>query len=140
MEEYNLYCEFDIAKHKAKYVNYLEVLIEKDGHVVYAVPSHQEKAISLAMKKLGVSRDEIMDMCPPAMYCDFMVWVLSLTESVAVWNGGYIGSPNKKQILKLKAMKIQGLYKGKIPAEETENVQVFGNLREKYCNCQYFVV
>ena len=35
---YSIYSEFDIEQHKKKYVNYLEVLIEQDGRIVYAVP------------------------------------------------------------------------------------------------------
>ena len=42
--EYSVYSEFDITKHKHPYVNYLEVLIKEDGSIVYVVPSHQEKA------------------------------------------------------------------------------------------------
>ena len=46
--EYDIYRPFDAEKHKAKYSNYLEVLILEDRTVVYAIPSHQEKAIALA--------------------------------------------------------------------------------------------
>lgn len=42
MEEYNLYCKFDIQKHKETYKNYLEVIIDEEGSIHYAVPSHQE--------------------------------------------------------------------------------------------------
>lgn len=39
-EEYNLYSQFDVSKHKQTYTNYLEVIIDSDGNVMYAVPSH----------------------------------------------------------------------------------------------------
>ena len=32
-KEYDIYCEFDIAEHKKKYTNYLEVLIEPSGKI-----------------------------------------------------------------------------------------------------------
>ena len=32
-EEYNLYCPFDIEKHKQTYINYLEVVILADGTI-----------------------------------------------------------------------------------------------------------
>lgn len=51
--EYSVYCDFDIKQHKKKYVNYLEVLIEKDGRIVYAVPSHQEKQSNSPARSLG---------------------------------------------------------------------------------------
>ena len=47
-DEYNLQSEFDAEKHKEKYVNYLEVVIDENGTVMYAVPSHQEKVIEIA--------------------------------------------------------------------------------------------
>lgn len=45
---YDIYCAFDLEKHKQTYVQYLEVVILEDGTVEYAVPSHQEKLIALA--------------------------------------------------------------------------------------------
>lgn len=44
---YDIYCAFDLEKHKQTYVQYLEVVILEDGTVEYAVPSHQEKLIAL---------------------------------------------------------------------------------------------
>ena len=38
---YDLNSKFDIEQHKKKYINYLEVIIFPDGHIEYAVPSHQ---------------------------------------------------------------------------------------------------
>ena len=60
---YDLNSEFDIEQHKQTFINYLEILIEADGHVVYAVPSHIEKAVALACEALHVSRPELEAMC-----------------------------------------------------------------------------
>ena len=38
---YNVHSEFDLKKHKEKFINYLEVVIEPNGKIHYAVPSHQ---------------------------------------------------------------------------------------------------
>ena len=46
--DYGLGSTFDIEQHKAKYKNYLEVIIDANGTIMYAVPSHQEKASELA--------------------------------------------------------------------------------------------
>lgn len=116
MSEYNLHSEFDIEKHKAKYVNYLEVIIDADGKVMYAVPSHQEKCIALACKKLGVTRDELNAMCPREFYFNFMRWLCEITGAVAVWdyNCEY-WECTVKQIGMLRRLKMEGLYKGDIP-------------------------
>ena len=114
MGEYNLHSEFDIQKHKETFVNYLEVLIEKNGHVMYAVPSHQELAIKLACKEKGWTRHELDDACPQEYYCDFLTWLLSLTDAVSVWNDFYVGSPNEKQKEVLREMKRMRIYRGDV--------------------------
>lgn len=111
---YDLHSEFDIQKHKETFVNYLEVLIEPNGHVLYAVPSHQELAIKLACEAKGWTRTELNKACPQEYYFDFLVWVLSLTGCVSVWNEFYMGTPNNEQLEKLKEMKQEGIYKGRI--------------------------
>ena len=112
--EYSIYSPFDPDKHKETYKNYLEVLSLEDGSVVYAIPSHQEKAMALARERLGVTRELIYDMCPTQYYADFLNWLLSLTNSVSVWNIS-CWSINKKQAATLRMLKTKGLYKGPIP-------------------------
>lgn len=117
--QYDIYCPFDADEHKKKYVNYLEVLISKDGVVMYAVPSHQEKAIKLACDELHVSRDELSAMCPREYYFDHLKWLLMISGAAAVWNEACLmPRPNKKQIAALKKLKLKGLYRGAIPMIE----------------------
>ena len=52
--DYDLNSEFDIEQHKQTFINYLEILIEANGHVVYAVPSHIEKAVALALSLIHI--------------------------------------------------------------------------------------
>lgn len=120
---YSIYSDFDIEKHKANYVNYLEVLILSDGTIKYAVPSHQELAISLACKKLGVTRDELCKMTPIDFYCDWLKWLCSKAEVVSVWNDYIVyDSINKTQYNKLKLLKLNGLYKGILPKNPAKNL------------------
>lgn len=115
-EEYSLYCPFDAEKHKKKYVNYLEVVIDAEGTVMYAVPSHQEKGIAVACRCLGVSREELNSMCPREYYFDFMTWLSKISGVVFVWNEFCLCDKiTRKQIAALKELKMHGLYKGEIP-------------------------
>lgn len=47
MEDTNMYdlmtSKFDVDEHIKNYPFYTEVIIFPDGHVEYAIPSHQEK-------------------------------------------------------------------------------------------------
>ena len=54
---YDIYCAFDLEKHKQTYVQYLEVVILEDGTVEYAVPSHQEKLIACLLYTSPSPRD-----------------------------------------------------------------------------------
>ena len=114
---YSIYCKFDADRHKETYTNYLEVLISKSGEIMYAIPSHQEKAIELACKDLGVTRDELSAMCTREYYFDFLNWLLMMSGAAAVWNDSFLApSPTKEQIGALRMLKLKGLYKGTIPA------------------------
>src|SRR5690606_29819 len=63
-EQQVLHSPFDMETHKNTFINYLEVVIDADGTIMYAVPSHQEKLIRLACERHGLSRDELNDLCP----------------------------------------------------------------------------
>ena len=105
---YSVYSEFDIEMHSKTFKEYLEVIIDADGKVMYAVPSHQEK--------LGISRDELNSMCPREYYFDFMRWLCKISGAMAVWNGKCeFWEPTVKQIRELRKLKMAGLYHGSIP-------------------------
>lgn len=114
--DYDLNSEFDIEQHKQTFINYLEILIEANGHVVYAVPSHIEKAVALACEALHVSRPELEAMCPPEFYYDYNVWVLRQSGAIMVWNNFFVagGELTRPQQAMLRKLKLSGLYKGPI--------------------------
>ena len=115
-EGYSVYSEFDFDKHKEKYVNYLEVIIDKDGVVHYAVPSHMEKLIKIACQELGVDRDGLNKMVPRKYYCDMLPWLCMVTGAVSVWTYSIdyhsITEKHYQTLLKLQEM---GIYKGLLP-------------------------
>lgn len=106
--------KFDVETHKEAFVNYLEVVIREDGTVEYAVPSHQEKLIKIAMEKLGVTRQQLYDMCPPEYTFDVCKWLCKITNCVSVWNEFYIGELNDVQRWALQNLKYHKLYGGEI--------------------------
>lgn len=116
-KEYSLYSAFDMNEHKKKYVNYLEVIIDERGKIYYATPSHTIKLEELVMEKLNLSSIyEVKNLCPVDMYCSYMDWLLSESKCIAVWDTlCKCDSINRKQYLKLKLLKINGLYHGPIP-------------------------
>lgn len=105
-----LHSPFDLEIHKSKFIDYLEVCIDRTGTVHYAVPSHQEWLVQNACKELEKTREEIIELCPPERYCDYMEWLLSLTDSVCVWNDRFLGNPNAEQIKTLNQLQEAGLF------------------------------
>lgn len=112
-ENYDLYCKFDIEKHKQTYIHYLEVVLFPDGHIEYAVPSHQEKLIAIACEKLNVSREELFAMCPEDYFFDVLVWLCNLTQCVSIWTNGITTSDKyeltREQIEMLDKLKDEGI-------------------------------
>lgn len=113
---YDLHSPFDLAEHKKHFVNYLEAIIDRNGTIMYAVPSHQELATKLACAALGVDRKTLEELCPEEYHFDYMTWLLMQFDGVAVWtNYCNAPNPNKKQVSVLKSLKLHGIYKGTIP-------------------------
>ena len=120
-EKYDVYSEFDIEKHKKHFVPYLEVMIDEDGKVHYAVPSHQEWAIAKSCEKLGVTRKELSDMTPPEFYIDWLNWLLAQCKGVAVWEDFFMAPEvNKRQYAALRRLKFGGVYKGNLPSKGSD--------------------
>lgn len=116
MEEYNLYCKFDIQKHKETYKNYLEVIIDEEGSIHYAVPSHQEFLIRKGCNNLKVSREILDLLCPKDFHYDFVTWLCKVSKCIAVWNDRVMGySFTEAQIRTLHKLKRAGLYSGRVP-------------------------
>lgn len=111
-----------IEDHKANYINKLEVVITEKGDVYYAHPSHISVMEHLACEKLGVTAQELSDMCPPEYYFNWMYWVSTKSKAIAVYNDRCCGDfPNKKQQHVIERLKIAGLYQGKIPPTKHES-------------------
>ena len=112
---YNLYSEFDIEQHKKTFIHYLEVVIDENGKIMYAVPSHQEMLIRLACEKLNITREELNTMCPKEYYCDFMDWLCKISGACAVWER-FIKADRltEKQVKALQMLRENGLYLGEI--------------------------
>lgn len=114
---YDIYCDFDMEKHKQTYIDYLEVLILEDGRIVYAVPSHQMKAEEVCCEKFSITHKELLDMCPRECWGDYLTWLLTICGAISVWNKFYQTGKsgiNGKQKAKLKQLKLNGLYRGAI--------------------------
>lgn len=110
---YNLYSDFDIQQHKKHYVNYLEVIMFPDGHIEYAVPSHQEKLIKICHEKLNLTRDELADMCPSEYTFFPTPWLCELSGCISIWTDNVVKGDNQEltneQIQMLLTLKDEGL-------------------------------
>lgn len=117
-----LHSPFDIETHKNVFVNYLEVIIDQEGVVHYAVPSHQEWLINKAIVVLGLSsREELCDECPDEYALSPMEWLTEVTGCVSIWDDHFIGNPTTKQIKTMRELKDASIYRGNIPLTKIES-------------------
>ena len=94
MEKYGLHSKFDIDKHDATFINYLEIIVKPDGEIEYAVPSHQEKLISIACQMKNITRQELVDICPREYYFDTNRWLCILTGCISIHTEVFYPTPN----------------------------------------------
>lgn len=103
-----LHSPFNVKTHKETFINYLEVIINPDGVIEYAVPSHIEKVYEKYMEKYKCTREE--------MYEKFMFPIDVATEMkiMLVWNNRIECdfNPTQKQLISLLVLKKEGLYYG----------------------------
>lgn len=107
---------FSAAVMRAEY-GQLEVMISPDGKVFFADPSHQEFLIQRAMELHDMTREELMDACPPKYYANFLDWLIPRSGGyIPVWADGIINYPiTKGQSEALRRLKAEKLYRGIIP-------------------------
>lgn len=112
-QKYDLYSDFNIEQHKKHYTNYLEVIMFPDGHIEYAVPSHQEKLIKIYSNKTGLSRDEISEQCPTEYAFYPNPWLCEVTGCVSIWSNGIIKGDHQdltdEQLQMLLLLRDEGL-------------------------------
>ena len=118
METYDLHSKFNAEKHKQTYINYLEIIMHKDGRIEYAVPSHQEKLIEIACEQEHCTREELYAKCPPEMSFDVVEWLCRLTGCISIWTDHFVRHWSQTltdaQYDKLKELKQLGIYHGDV--------------------------
>lgn len=117
IESKTLHSPFSIETHKEVFTNYLEVIIDEEGTVHYAVPSHQEYLINKAIEILDITRDELFEQFEVKAVqtgVDVITYLCDITKCVSVWDNGYVGDLNNKQYDTLSELKRESLYRGNI--------------------------
>ena len=103
---YDVYSKFDIEKHKETFKNYLEVCIDKDGVIHYAVPSHMKYMEDEFCKQYHMKHKELYNY---VVQHDIMAWyfefLLVSTKIVLVWDTKIkYDRLNLNQIISLKRL------------------------------------
>lgn len=102
---YSVYSKFDIDKHAEHFINYLEIVIDEQGEIHYAVPSHQMFMENILKRRMGEDKFKNMIMEDKEAWYDYLPWLCKKTNCVPVWNEFYYGKPNDKQLQKLQQLK-----------------------------------
>lgn len=114
-----LHSKFDIKTHKETFINYLEIIIDKNGECHYAIPSHNGILEMLILKKHKIDFElwdfsiKAGELCPEDRRYDYNNWLCEETECVMVWGkpaSKINGVPNEKQLATLDQLKKEGLF------------------------------
>lgn len=84
-----LHSPFDLETHKATFVNYTEVVIDPEGTIHYAVPSHTCFLENYCCKMYHISRSELSARVPREYWCDMNAFLMKMSGCMLVWNCGY---------------------------------------------------
>lgn len=119
MTEEEIYAQpFSIDSfNKLPYSPRLELMIAPDGSMRWARPSHQECLIKEVMQRLGMTREEVSDACPPEYYAEYLTWLWMQCGTIPVWSDFVLAVPlTEGQVSSLHVLKAANLYHGHIPA------------------------
>lgn len=99
-----LHSPFNIEIHNHTFYYYCEVVILADGTIEYAVPSHQEKLISIYAKKHNLTREQILK-----QFSNNFSWIQEMmkdTGVISVWydNVYFVTKLTEEQKESLKAL------------------------------------
>lgn len=98
-------------ENKLEYTGYCEVLIDRDGSVILAIPSHTEAIINYIAKKEEKTNKEIKNAISGV--CLPLEWCVDKYGIIAVWHNGYI-YPTYKKITKRQSKTLKLLRKHKL--------------------------
>lgn len=109
---------FNISAHKKEYgTNDLEVIIAPNGEIAYAIPSHQEYMLARAQEVMHLSRKGVENACPNEYYGIYLYWLYMVNSGfLPVWTKFVLNvEVTPAQYAALRTLKLNGLYKGKLP-------------------------
>ena len=109
VDAYAVMCQpFDYEAHKREFINYCEVVIDRDGKVSYSVPSHVEHLKRMYRDEFHSEPD---DDCPRERYCDYDSWLCEELSAVMVWFDKFSKVYNDAQRRELKRLHMHGCCK-----------------------------
>ena len=114
-----LYKPFNLDAHNKEFINYCEVIIDKDGKIYYATPSHQMFMFALYGVETNQLPKEYIDPSRPDLrqyrlmsnvdipldgIYDIEDFIMKNLNVVSVYFDTYIGKPNEKQKRSIKGI------------------------------------
>lgn len=81
---------FSIERHIHTFVNYCECVIDENGTILYAVPSHERKLMNIVMEKYNMTLDKLTDKAEHEDgQWDWINWLMRNSKCMCVYTCGY---------------------------------------------------
>lgn len=106
--EYDGLNEFEADLHREVFKDYLELVIDRHGNIVYATPTHEWVMEWLYRGEFG---SEPRNDFEKAEASDYFGFLMEKVGAVCVWLEGYEGDPNEEQEKSLAWLCDQGFFK-----------------------------
>lgn len=124
---------FSIQKHKETFINYLEVIIDANGNIYYAVPSHLQKLKHMYMARYNATEDQMMaDFYNQHSGISAVEYFCAKLDCISVWWDGYVGEPKDIHLATLRKLSEAGIYAG--PVHDTTEAKR-EELEQWACEC-----
>lgn len=86
---------FSIERHKKTFVNYMEAVIDENGVVHYAIPSHERKLVEMILKQNpDMCMKDVQDEAEQqfSVY-GWVEWLIIRSKCICVYTRGYMCPP-----------------------------------------------
>ena len=114
---------FSIERHKKTFINYMEAIIDSDGVVYYAIPSHERKLIKLILEQNpGMSIKDIENEAEKIAGLDgWAEYLMRKSGCICIYTNGYT-TPQHYQMSDAQKRKLDELIKAHLTTNKNFNM------------------
>ena len=114
---------FSIERHKKTFINYMEAIIDSDGVVYYAIPSHERKLMEIVLKQNPeMCMKDLENEAEKNAYLDgWAEYLMRKSGCICIYTKGYM-TPRNYQMSDAQKQKLGELIKAQLTTNKNFNM------------------